>query len=209
MARLPANERKAQLLDTAARVFAKRGYAGATTAELAEAAGVSEPIIYRHFKSKKDLFIALVDLTGQDTLSLWEHELASAPTPSARLERLIKTNPMLAESGRLRYSVIIAAMAEVEEPEVRQALQRHLETLHAFIAREVRRAQEAGVVSKRFSPELSAWMLIEIAIGFGALAGLGMSKHGHDSTGTAVDEVITAVMLRGGIGQGPTAKHEQ
>ena len=89
MARLPANERKAQLLDTAARVFAKRGYAGATTAELAEAAGVSEPIIYRHFKSKKDLFIALVDLTGQDTLSLWEHELASAPTPSARLERLI------------------------------------------------------------------------------------------------------------------------
>jgi hypothetical protein len=52
-------------------------------------------------------------------------------------------------------------------------------------------------------------MLIEIAIGFGALAGLGMSKHGHDSTGTAVDEVITAVMLRGGIGQGPTAKHEQ
>ena len=196
MARLPANERKAQLLDTAAKVFAQRGYSGATTAELAEAAGVSEPIIYRHFKSKKDLFIALVELTGHDTLSLWERELSTAKTPSERLERLIKANPMLADSGRVRYRVIIAAMTEVEEPEVRDALQKHLDTLHAFIEREVERAQQAGVVSKRFSPELTAWVLVEIAIGFGALAALGMSKHGHDAKGIAVDDVITAVMLR-------------
>jgi len=76
VARLPANQRRAQLLDTAAEVFAVRGYSGATTAELAEAAGVSEPIIYRHFKSKKDLFIALVEQTGQETIQAWQAELA-------------------------------------------------------------------------------------------------------------------------------------
>ena len=65
MTRLPAAERREQLLDTAVTLFAKRGYAGATTAELAKAAGVTEPIIYRHFASKKDLFIAVIDRTGE------------------------------------------------------------------------------------------------------------------------------------------------
>jgi AcrR family transcriptional regulator len=198
MARLRATERRAQLLDTAAAVFAQRGYTGATTSELAEAAGVSEPIIYRHFKSKKDLFIALVEQTGQDTLALWDREVKAAKGAAQRLERLIKANPMLTGAGRIRYRVIIAAMTEVEEPEIREALQRHLQTLHAFIMGEVQRAQEGGVVSRRFSPQLTAWVLVEIAIGFGTLTALGLTEHGHDARGVSVDDVITAVMLHGG-----------
>jgi AcrR family transcriptional regulator len=195
MARLPANQRRAQLLDTAAQVFATRGYTGATTAELAEAAGVSEPIIYRHFKSKKELFIALVEVTGQETIKLWEAELAGATDPADRLSRLIRTNPMLTDKGRVRYRVIVAAMTEVAEPEVNGALARNLDSLHDFIEREVRTAQEAGVVSRRFSPELTAWVLIEIAIGFGVMAAMGLTQHGHDASGTHVDDIITAVML--------------
>lgn len=196
MARLRADERRAQLLDSAAAVFAQRGYTGATTSELAEAAGVSEPIIYRHFKSKRELFIALVDQTGVDTIELWKSQIASAKQPAERLERVIKANPMLSDAGRVRYRVIIAAMTEVEEPEIRAALQKHLAMLHEFIQREVVSAQDAGVVSRRFSPGLTAWVLIEIAIGFGVLAALGLSEHGHDGSGTSVDDIITAVMLR-------------
>ena len=48
-----------QLLDTAAAVFAERGYAGATTKEIAKAAGVSEGTIYRHFADKRELFGAV------------------------------------------------------------------------------------------------------------------------------------------------------
>ncbi len=48
-----------QLLDAAAAVFAERGYAGATTKEIAKAAGVSEGTIYRHFVDKRELFGAV------------------------------------------------------------------------------------------------------------------------------------------------------
>jgi AcrR family transcriptional regulator len=195
MARLPANQRRAQLLDTAAEVFARRGYSGATTAELAEAAGVSEPIIYRHFKSKKDLFIALVEQTGQETIQAWEGRLGQTHGAGERLAALIRANPMLVDPGRLRYRVIIAAMTETSESEVRGALSAHMDGLHAFITREVRRAQEASVVSKRFSPELTAWVLVQVALGFGTLTALGLSGHGHDAAGITVDDVITAVML--------------
>lgn len=48
-----------QLLDAAATVFVERGYAGATTKEIARRAGVSEGTIYRHFADKRELFAAV------------------------------------------------------------------------------------------------------------------------------------------------------
>jgi AcrR family transcriptional regulator len=193
--RLPANERKAQLLDTAAEVFAKYGYSGTTTAELAKAAGVSEPIIYRHFKNKKELFIALVEHSGADTIALWESSLAETTDPSERLMRLIASNPMVTMKGNVRYRVIVAAMTEVEEPEVQKALQQHIATLHAFISREIRRSQSSDAVSKRFSPEVTAWALIQIGIGYGTLAALGVPNNGMDAQGNHVDDVIGLFML--------------
>lgn len=193
--RLPATERKAQLLDTAAAVFAKYGYSGTTTAELAKAAGVSEPIIYRHFKNKKELFIALVQQSGADTLALWEQELAGATDPAERLIRLIGSNPMVTIKGNLRYRVIVAAMTEVEEPEVQKALQEHIAMLHAFISREIRRSQSSDAVSRRFSPELTAWALIQIGIGYGTLSALGVPKNGQDDAGNHVDDIIGLFML--------------
>ena len=90
MTRLPAAQRKEQLLDTAVELFARRGFGGATTAELAKAAGVTEPIIYRHFRSKKDLFIAVIDRTSELTLETWERQLKTAKDPAQRLRRLMR-----------------------------------------------------------------------------------------------------------------------
>lgn len=195
MARLPADQRRAQLLDTAAKVFAKYGYSGTTTAELAKAAGISEPIIYRHFESKRDLFIALVELTGRETLENWQKELDGLNDHSERLMALIRANPMVTLRGRVRYRVIVAAMTEVEEPEIQAALQHHIEKLQQFITREVHAAQDSGTVSKRFSPELTAWALIHMAIGYGTLSALGVPGNGSDSQGKHVDDIIGLFML--------------
>src|SRR5439155_20235518 len=59
--RLPAAERRQAILDTACIVFAERSYRGATTAEIARAAGVTEPVLYRHFPSKTDLYLACLE----------------------------------------------------------------------------------------------------------------------------------------------------
>src|ERR1051326_7480135 len=89
VSRLPASKRREQLLDRAAELFAKNGYARATTAQLAKAAGVTEPIIYRHFDSKRDLFVALIERTGRETIERWEEDLAGANDPAERLRRLL------------------------------------------------------------------------------------------------------------------------
>lgn len=195
MGRLPAAQRREQLLDTAARVFAVHGFSGATTFQIAKAAGVSEPIIYRHFESKRDLFIALVERTGAATIKLWEHELATAPDPAERLKRLIGANPMVANRGRGIYRVIVQAMTEVEDPKILAALTEHVGRLHAFLVAEVRLAQEGGFVSKRFSPELSAWALMQVGLGFGVLGAMGVTRHVSDEQGQTIVDLLGALML--------------
>ena len=61
-------QREAQILDAAARVFAKNGYARATTREIAAEAGVSEGTIYNYFDSKRDLLIAMSSRMALESL---------------------------------------------------------------------------------------------------------------------------------------------
>ncbi len=61
--RLSSQERRSAILETAIQHFAERGFRGVTTRELAASLGVSEPILYQHFPSKKDLYNAIIEHT--------------------------------------------------------------------------------------------------------------------------------------------------
>ena len=59
--RIPAEERRGIVLRAAGRAFARAGYAGARIEDIAAAAHVTKPIVYRHFASKKALYMALLE----------------------------------------------------------------------------------------------------------------------------------------------------
>jgi TetR/AcrR family transcriptional regulator len=59
--RLPASDRRRQLVETALDFFSRKGFGGTTTKEIAAAAGVTEAIIFRHFPTKSDLYNAVLD----------------------------------------------------------------------------------------------------------------------------------------------------
>jgi len=63
-ARLHASARREQLLEVALEVFARAGYHGASMNDVAEAAGVTKPVLYQHFESKRELYQALLDEVG-------------------------------------------------------------------------------------------------------------------------------------------------
>ena len=58
--RLAASDRRERLIEAATRLFSIQGYDGTTTREIADAAGISEAIIFRHFANKEDLYWAVV-----------------------------------------------------------------------------------------------------------------------------------------------------
>jgi AcrR family transcriptional regulator len=62
--RMCAGDRRQQIAEVAMRLFSERGFRGTTTKEIAQAAGVSEAIIFRHFATKEELYTAIIDYKG-------------------------------------------------------------------------------------------------------------------------------------------------
>jgi AcrR family transcriptional regulator len=67
--RLSASARREQLLDVALEVFARHGYHDASMNDIADAAGVTKPVLYQHFASKRELYLALLDQVGNRMLT--------------------------------------------------------------------------------------------------------------------------------------------
>jgi AcrR family transcriptional regulator len=76
--KLPAADRRLQIIEVAMALFSARGFEGTTTREISRAAGVSEAIIFRHFATKEDLYAAIIDFIIQGHSEQFFAELALA-----------------------------------------------------------------------------------------------------------------------------------
>ena len=84
--RLPALERRAQLIEVGRGVFARHGYEGTSVEEIAKRAKVSKPIIYEHFGGKEGLYAVIVD-REMDYVERRIVEAISSGSPRERVER--------------------------------------------------------------------------------------------------------------------------
>jgi AcrR family transcriptional regulator len=84
--RLPAEQRRRQLLDVACDVFAAGGFHGTSMDEIAEAAGVTKPVLYQHFPSKRALYGELLSDVETRLLERITRATDQAPTGRARVE---------------------------------------------------------------------------------------------------------------------------
>ncbi len=75
--RLPASERRAQLIEVGRAVFAKRGFEGASMEEIADRAKVSKPVVYEHFGGKEGLYAVVVDREVQQLLAMMRTALTA------------------------------------------------------------------------------------------------------------------------------------
>jgi len=84
--RLPAAQRRTQLLDTAVTVFADKGYHATSMNDVAEAAGVTKPVLYQHFSSKRELFVELLTEIGTALRETIAKATADAAGPRQQIE---------------------------------------------------------------------------------------------------------------------------
>jgi AcrR family transcriptional regulator len=164
--RLPAAERRTSIVDAALEVFGKRSYAGATTAEIARAAGISEPILYRHFASKRELYCACLEAMATRLRESAEALIAAEPDPREWTFAIPRAIDLLRKNAIYPSQMWIQALSEVgEDAELARYLRGHVRELHDFAAGIIRRAQDAGGVAVDRDPDAEAW----IGIGVGLL----------------------------------------
>lgn len=196
MARMRAKERRRQLLKVAAELFAERGFRGTTTAELAKSAGITEPILYRHFDNKLHLFVTLIEETSREVIAIFRAALNRAKDPHERLRTLLAGNPATHERGKGVYRVIFQAMTEFEhDPTIAEALRNHLKKMHAFLAEELANLQQQGVVRDDEPPEALAWMLVDVAAGYGMISPLGVPGHVAGEARTGMQRLLEELLM--------------
>src|SRR4029077_18139048 len=79
--RLPAVQRRRQLFDVSLEVFAERGFHAASMSDIAEAAGGTKPVLYQHFRSKRELYLELLEDVGGRLRDSIGKATSEAPNP--------------------------------------------------------------------------------------------------------------------------------
>jgi TetR/AcrR family transcriptional regulator len=163
--RLPAEERKAAVLECACGIFSAGSYRGTTTAEIAREAGVTEPVLYRHFASKRDLYLAVLEESWRRLKALWECVVAEEPDPRLWVGAMGRAYLESKDSKVLCAELWIQALTEAsDDPEIRKLLRRQMREVHAFVSDVIRRSQQAGGVFPERDPSAEAWIFISIGL---------------------------------------------
>lgn len=159
--RMAAAERRLHLIETAIRLFTDGSYRGTTTAEIARAAGVSEPILYRHFASKRALYLATLEHVWAKTREGWERNLDQASDACAAIEAIGKGHVSV-RSPKLQLAELwVQALSEASaDPELRRHLRRHMREVHDFVAGLIRRGQEEGAIVAERDADSEAWIML-------------------------------------------------
>lgn len=157
--RMAGDERRRQIVRVAMRLFSERGFRGTTTKEIAQAAGVSEAIIFRHFATKDELYSAIIDHKG--CAQHLEH-LAGASQPVAELIRHEVGEALERKDDRAVFEGIARTMLrhQQQEPEFLRLLlysaleghqlaqmfwDRNVRALYEFLGSYIRERQRDGV----------------------------------------------------------------
>jgi len=156
--RLAAKERRQAVLDTACRVFSRSSYRGATTAEIAREAGISEPILYRHFGSKRDLYLACLDEAWRDFREIAEDAISA--DPKGCLGAI--GDAYMAKQARIRLIDLWTQALTVasDDAVIAAALRTQVREVHDFLADVIRDGQARGVIHADRDPVAEAWIFV-------------------------------------------------
>lgn len=164
--RMRKAERKRQLLTHAKHLFVTLGYQNTTTEKIAGAAGVSEPVLYRHFANKKMLFLEVLQEIREATLNRWLKETTALSDPLAKLHVIADIYLGTTREQALEFRILHRALLEIEDEEIVSVLRTFYLDSETFLTQIISEGQQTGVFRRSLDPRVGAWELIRTALGY-------------------------------------------
>ncbi len=119
--RLTADQRRQQLFAVALELFAHRGYRATTMDDIADAAGVTKPLLYQHFSSKRALYLELVDSIARELLTAVREAVMEADGPRQQVELGFAAYFRLVVSKEAEFRLLYGR-DHADDPELGRAL---------------------------------------------------------------------------------------
>lgn len=195
--RLPASDRRRQLLDTALDLFSRKGFEGATTKEIAASAGVTEAIIFRHFPTKQALYTAVLDdyhARGgfAECMAEWQAFMDRNDDEGlvrSMVERMIESY----RKDERKHRILMFAALEGHELGLEHNRQVSL-PVYEMLSRYVTRRQQAGAMLECHPGAIIA-AVAGMACHYGMLTGMFGFQTGVEDP--EVTEAFVRILMRG------------
>jgi AcrR family transcriptional regulator len=173
-ARMTKAERKRQLLAHAKHLFVTQGYHATTTEKIAQAAGVTEPVLYRHFANKKALFLEVLEEVRAATLERWHAETSSVTDPLAKLHAIADMYLGSTRAHAVEFRIMHRTLVETDDEEIVALLRGFYLDSETLLTHIIAEGQQAGVFRRSLDPRVGAWEMIRTALGYTLTLPLGI-----------------------------------
>jgi AcrR family transcriptional regulator len=170
--RMPADQRRQQLFEVARERFAQQGFHATSMDEIAEAAGVTKPVLYQHFPSKRALYVELLEETGRQLLSTLAEATALAGSLRERVELGFRAYFRFAVGNRSAFMFLLGTSLR-SDPEFARIVEEILDAA----------AETIATLIEIPAPDQQRQMLANAIVGMAESVGLRVLR----DPGTTVD----------------------
>lgn len=169
--RLPAEQRKRVIIRAAIQEFSNSNFRVAKVSDIATRSNVTDPIIYRFFDSKKDLFLDVLKITSSRTL---EHLTGKDIFNFERIKSKVEFRNGLVESiwgylstmekYRKEIKIYYQAISEIDDPDINKVIRQAYQSYADLYQSAFEQAKENGIVDENVNTRIIAWDIIGFAI---------------------------------------------
>jgi len=192
--RLSAKERKKVVLRSAIAAFGKSNYRATRMSDIAAEAGVSEAMLYKHFSSKKIMFLSILENVSRRTATTIEKGLEEEPDALRLLRQLLITYYNQIREHPALLKLHFQAVSEIDDEEIGGRIRQDHEVYVGSIKALIRRGIEQGTVRKEIEIDPVAWLFNGIGIVISMMVLL--SREGEIREGIAdkmIDHLIESI----------------
>ena len=186
--RLPRKARRAQLQDAALEVIVAQAYHAAAMDEIADRAGVSKPVLYQHFPSKLDLYLALVEQSSDRIIDACRQALESTHDNQQRVQRAMAAFYDYVANAQGAFRLVFESDL-TSEPAVRAQVDRVTEVCAHEISRVIH--EDTGL------PDHAAGLLAVSLVGMAQVSARYWLDTGNALREDAAAELIAGLAWRG------------
>jgi len=192
--RLPGEERRRLIIESAAKLFSQHGFRGTTTREVAKAVGVSEATVFKHFATKEDLYGAIIEAKAQTQQVLGVIGPLAEARDDAGLLRTLATELIERTQSDPTLMRLIFFSALEGHALADLFFRRRVQTLDVFLGRYIADRIAAGAF-RPADPLQTAWNFIGMVTFHVLLHELfGQKPPPHLTRKRAVEEMVTTFL---------------
>ncbi|GAC1367577.1 MAG: hypothetical protein NVS2B12_17450 [Ktedonobacteraceae bacterium] len=164
--RLSADERRTSILQHAKAVFAQLGYHQSGTRDIASACGISEATLYQHFRSKKQLFLAIFYHFGSQHHENWKQQVRDQMQLQGLrgLEQAFVVYRTLCATDPVLLQLLFQIFSETSDPDMAQAAQKYLHSIRTFLYELIEQAQAEKILSSTTNAEVATLQGMSIIV---------------------------------------------